>query len=86
MIDYKIIAESISFYEKKGYSRIEAPWWVSEEILKLTAPKGVGHYHIPKNNKCLVASGEQSFLYRANKGRLPKGKFQTTTHALEMSQ
>ena len=79
MIDYEILANSIKHYKKRGFERIEAPWWVSQEIMDITRPPGAEDYFIPKNKKCLVASGEQSFLYMANKGRLPKGKYQTIT-------
>jgi hypothetical protein len=80
MIDYRKLADSIDFFEKHGFKRIEAPWWVSQEIMNITAPKDkVSDFFIPHNRKCLVASGEQSFLYTAAKGRLPPGRYQTTT-------
>jgi len=84
MIDYRKLADSIDFYKKLGFTRIEAPWWVSKEVLDITTPPDLqtdlqNIYFLPNNKKCLVASGEQSFLYIAVKGRLPKGKFQTIT-------
>jgi hypothetical protein len=80
MIDYRKLADSLDFYENLGYKRIEAPWWVSQEIMNITAPKDkVTDYYLPANKKTLVASGEQSFLYTAVKGRLPKGRYQTVT-------
>lgn len=80
MINYNIIAQSIEFYEKKGFIRLEAPWWVSKDIMSITAPLNhENDYFVSTNNKFLVASGEQSFLYMASKGRLLEGKFQTVT-------
>lgn len=79
MINYNILNQSILHYEQKGFVRIEVPWWVGKEISDLTKPKDVNDYFLEVNQKVLVASGEQSFLYLANKGQLPKGKFQTTT-------
>lgn len=81
MIDYGKIDSAIRFYEEKKYIRLEAPWWVSQEIMDITRPKDQtnSNYYINENKKCLVASGEQSLLYMANKGRLPPGKYQTTT-------
>lgn len=81
MIDYKKIADSISFFDKENYKRIEAPWWVSQDISNITKPKEeqANDYFINQNQKSLVASGEQSFLYLANKGRLLEGQYQTTT-------
>ena len=78
-IDYQKIALADRFYSEKGYERIEAPWWVSREISDLTKPEGVQDFKIEANQKVLVASGEQSFLYMANKGRLLKGEYFTTT-------
>jgi hypothetical protein len=79
MIDYKIIHESNVYYEEKGFSRIEAPWTVSKPISDITKPESKQDFKIEYNQKVLVASGEQSFLYLYLKQFLPKGKFQTTT-------
>jgi hypothetical protein len=79
MIDYSLIVDSITYYESNGFHRIESPWTVSEYIDNLTKPKDVISFQLKHNNKCLVASGEQSFLYLYLKDFLPKGKFQTVT-------
>ncbi len=79
MINYELINESILHYDYLGYKRIEAPWTVSKATNAITKPEGVEEYEIVHNGKCLVASGEQSFLYLYSKGFLPKGKFQTVT-------
>ena len=79
MIDYGKIAKSLEYFQELGYTRIEAPWWVSEEVINITKPEGTGSYSVKENNKMLVGSGEQSFLYMAAKDRLPKGKYVTTT-------
>lgn len=79
MISYQNLADSIKFYEKKGYQRIEAPWLVPPCIDDITKPKDKKHYMLKHNDKCLVASGEQSFLYLYLKENLPLGKFQTIT-------
>jgi seryl-tRNA synthetase len=83
MINYLRLGKSIEFYEKKKYQRLEAPWWVPVEIMNITLPEGKDTlsslYYLPKNQKSLVASGEQSLLYLANQGLLTKGKFQTVT-------
>lgn len=83
LINYQYISESIRHYEVLGYNRVEAHWWVPEDIMMITAPKDREGkdllYKIEKNKKCLVASGEQSFLYMANQGMLVPGKYQTVT-------
>lgn len=79
MINYRLLDDSIRFYEKDGFKRIESPWTVSLPVSQITAPKGASDWLIKDKNKCLVASGEQSFLYLYLKGFLPKGCFQTVT-------
>lgn len=80
MIDYFKIAKSVNTYVQLGYIQMEAPWWVSKEILDITTPKDIPNvYHVPLNNKYLVASAEQGFLYIAAKGRLPAGRYQSVT-------
>lgn len=79
MIDYRLISDSIDYYENNGFNRIESPWTVSEYVDRITKPKEMISFQLKHNNKCLVASGEQSFLYLYLKDFLPKGQFQTTT-------
>jgi len=82
MINYKLLHDSINFYENNNFKRIESPWLVTDYIDNITRPKEAIPYHIPNKNKNFVASGEQSFLYLYLKEHLPKGKFQTVTPCL----
>lgn len=79
MINYGIIDDSIEFYAKEGFQRVETPWTITPAISNITKPVGAKDFTIEEKNKVLVASGEQSFLYLYNKGFLPKGQFQTVT-------
>jgi len=79
MINYKILHDSIEYYEKAGFKRIEAPWTVSEYIDNITKPPGIISFQLKHNDKCLVASGEQSFLYLYLKEFLPLGSYQCIT-------
>lgn len=80
MINYGIIDKSIQHYERLGYKRIESPWTVTKAVSDITRPEGAKEFELKHDdNKVLVASGEQSFLYLYLKGFLPKGKFQTVT-------
>jgi hypothetical protein len=79
MINYNNLYESNIYYEEKGFKRIESSWTVSEYVDNITKPSEIISFQLKHNNKCLVASGEQSFLYLYLKEFLPKGKFQTTT-------
>src|SRR5689334_13945355 len=79
MVDYSILAKSVGYYEVCGFKRIEAPWTVSEAVNNITKPADRMNMQLKHNNKCLVASGEQSFLYLYLKNFLPAGRFQTIT-------
>lgn len=79
MINYQIIQDSIDYYSKCGFERIESPWAVSSEVADITKPEGKTNFIIKHNDKALVASGEQSFLYLYLKGFLPKGCYQSVT-------
>ena len=83
MINYLRLGASVEFYLTKGYTRLESPWYVPVEIMNLTLPKNKhpeeSLFFIPKNQKALVASGEQSLLYLASKQLLPNKKIQTIT-------
>lgn len=79
MIDYNLISDSIDYYNNNNFKRIESPWLVPEYIDNLTKPNDRISYQLKHNNKCLVASGEQSFLYLYLKDFITIGQFQTVT-------
>lgn len=79
MINYKLIADAIKHYDSKGFTYIEVPWLVTENIDNITRPDDVGPLRIDSKDKNLIASGEQGFLYLMVKGFLPDGKYQTVT-------
>ena len=82
MIDYQKIADSVTYYEKKGYNRMEVPWAVSQYIANITKPDFKKHTLdniLLHNDKVLVASGEQSYLYLYLKNFMQKGRFQAIT-------
>lgn len=79
MINYKLLHDSVEYYNSNKFIRIESPWLVSEYVDRLTKPDDVTSIQLKHNSKCLVASGEQSFLYLYLKEYLPKGQYQTIT-------
>lgn len=79
MINYQNIQDSITYYNNKGYKRVETPWTVTEAISKLTKPEDKIDWKISNKNKALVGSAEQGFLYLVLKGFLPNGKYQSTS-------
>lgn len=86
MIDYKILDDSIRFYEFRGFKRVEVPWLVTKPISDITKPSHIPDFTVSEKSKVLVASAEQSFLYQYNKGFLPKGQFQATTPCFREDQ
>ena len=80
-INYKNITDSQDFYQNLGYKNIEIPWYVTQPIMDITKPDDInsGDYYLKKNDKVLVASGEQSFLYLMVKGILTEGYYQGVT-------
>lgn len=79
MIDYKLLDDSIKYYEAHGFRRIESPWLVTDAVDSITRPPDVAPFIVETKKKNLIASGEQAFLYLYLKEYLPLGKFQTTT-------
>ena len=79
MIDYKLLNDSLIHYESRGFQRIEAPWTISSKVDDITRPADRIPFQLKHNNKNLVASGEQSFLYLYLKNFLPKGRYQAIT-------
>jgi len=79
MIDFQKLADSVKYYEERGFTRIESPWTVSKAASAITKPAEALDYELVHNGKVLVASGEQSFLYLYMKGFLPLGRYQTIT-------
>lgn len=77
LINYKLLHESTVFYEAHGFKRIEVPWTVTKEISAITKPADRKDFElVHEDNKVLVASAEQSFLYLYAKGHLPAGSYQ----------
>lgn len=79
MINYETLNDASNHYLDHGYTRIETPWMVTEEVDSITRPKEKTPYVINGKNKNLIASGEQGFLYLMLKQYLPPGQYQTIT-------
>jgi hypothetical protein len=66
VVNYNLLGDSVDFYKNQDFKYIEVPWYVSEEIKSCTRPSDKSNdtdYKISVNNKYLIASGEQGFLY-----------------------
>lgn len=86
MIDYGLLNDSELYYGEKGFVRVEVPWMVSQYVDQLTKPSHQQSYVIEHNQKALVASAEQSFLFQYLKNYLPKGQFQAITPCFRHEQ
>ena len=78
MIDYSLLADASLLYEKAGFSKIEAPWLVPDDVMAITASPGATMFPL-LDEGLLVASGEQSLLSLWSRGKLPTGRWQCTT-------
>lgn len=76
-IDYQKLVTAQRYYEYAGYTHIELPWTVDEDISQITKPEENKNFFM--RDKVLVASGEQSFLQLSLRGDLKPGKYQGIT-------
>ena len=80
MIDYNLVAQSNNRFMSEGYQYIDTPWTITQAVSEITKPPAAKDFKlVHDDNKVLVASGEQGFLYQAIKGFIPEGKFISTT-------
>ena len=82
MIHFHYLVAAQWAYKELGYTPIDVPWWATRDIVNLTKAQGLpkdNEYELSLNKKCLIASGEQGFLYMANKGQLATGNYQAIT-------
>lgn len=79
MIDYSLLSAAIDHYESYGFAKVEVPWFVSKATSNITKPQGAQDFIIEYNNKAMIASGEQGFLYQMTKGQLVPGRYLTVT-------
>jgi len=80
MIDYQLINDCENWWRDKGFTKVQVPWTVTQQIMEITCPEDVTPLKLEhEDGKCLIGSGEQGFLYQLSKGYLPWGKYVTTT-------
>lgn len=83
MIDYKLLADAIQFYEKLGYIMVDVPWYIPKDEM-LYAPK-VNSFVLSKgqfkgNKMSLLGSAEQAFIMLMQEGKLmPYTKYMAVT-------
>lgn len=61
-IDYSIIHNALNFYKLRGYTYIEVPWFVDEEVSKATCPNDNLAFAVNVNDR-LIGSAEQGFIH-----------------------
>lgn len=74
-IDYMKIAKSIEYYQAKGFIYREVPWDTPKQYQQATF---IGEDFNPiGNDRYLVGSSEQSFIYLMDQGLLENGRYIT---------
>lgn len=51
MINYRLLQNSIDYYDSHGFKRIESPWTVTQPISNITKPKDAGDFTIQEKIK-----------------------------------
>lgn len=77
IIDYSKIGAAIEFYKKKGFQYVDVPWDTPERYRNVTF---IGEDFNPiLNDRFLVGSAEQSFIYLHDKRKLMRGSYVACT-------
>lgn len=77
MIDYSLIADAVSFYQKRHWENVPAPWFVDINSIQSTLPPESQSFNTSWGE--LVGSAEQSFVQLSIEKKLKPGKYQATT-------
>lgn len=80
---WRRLHEALQFYTDRGYTYVEAPWFVSQAVIDLTCPRPELASPIGRN-QVLVGSAEQSFL-GLEQETLGVGKFVALTPCFRMA-
>ena len=72
------LSQAQSYYDMAGFKNIEVPWFVDKSIIDITLPPGATPVEIPGRGY-LIGSAEQGFLSLIAEGKLPSGKYQSTS-------
>jgi hypothetical protein len=76
-VDYMKIAAAISYYKEKGFSYIEVPWDTPKKYREITF-SGIDFDPIGED-RYLVGSAEQSFIYLFDQDKIKRGSYVTCT-------
>lgn len=77
IIDYSKINQAIQFYKKKGFTNIEVPWDTPKKYREITFC-GIDFNPIGED-RYLVGSAEQSFIYLLDKNKIKRGSYVSCT-------
>lgn len=76
-MELELITFAETFYQSKGYQKVDVPWAVDVDVMDITRPEGRKVFDLM--SKKLVASAEQSYLQLIKEHALAPGKYVTTT-------
>lgn len=77
-IDWRILADALSYYEELGYRRVEASWFVPMSVQMLTCPHEDYVLSVPGHG-ALIGSSEQSFIDMTLRDALAPGRYVALT-------
>lgn len=76
-INYRNIATALDFYKSYGFTYIETPWVVDQDIIDITCPQERFALKVGDHTSALVGSAEQGFLQLVKDKVLPEGYYVT---------
>src|SRR3989338_4820259 len=76
-MDLELITFAETFYQSKGYQKIDVPWAIDKDVLDITLP--AGKKGVDLLDKKLVGSAEQSYLQLLKEKKILTGKYVATT-------
>jgi len=85
-INWGRLSRAVTYYQTKGYTYIEAPWAVPDEIVAITAQPDAWREGARTSIGTLVGSAEQSFLHLDNVAELGKGRFVACTPCFRLTE
>ncbi len=82
LIDWELLGQAVSFYQRLGYTAVDVPWWAPRSVVQETChdPDRIMDIHVPGEPVAsLVGSAEQSFMYLRRTGSLSPGRYVACT-------
>lgn len=76
-IDWGLVAVALDFYERRGFQRVEVPWFASQEVNEALMPREKRPYRpfmLSDSGMEMIGSGEASLVQMLIEGQLEVGR------------